>query len=303
VPLVISISYGWAEFDQCAINPSECTKIGVSSQGYVLRTNTEFQKIGLTGVTIVVASGDSGANGRTDYYCTETHLNPDYPACSPYVLSVGATQLTNPAFSLKNAPPLCSKPDYKCMSGGTEEAVSYTQAQFASGGGFSNFAAQPSWQAAAVAAYLKSGVTLPPSTYFNATGRAYPDVSAIGSDVLIYQKSEGGLIPVGGTSASSPTWASVVSLMVAAQWSKTSKGLGLLPPLIYAAAASTPACFQDITIGNNVCTEQGCAKACKGYQCAKGWDPVSGWGSPNVNCLMNYVSAQVDAKLAKQATK
>jgi len=296
VPMVQSISYGWAEFDQCAISPTSCSKIGVNSQGYVVRVNTEFQKIGLNGVSLVVASGDSGANGRTDYYCTEKHLNPDYPACSPYVLSVGATQLVNAQFSLKTNPPACKNPAYKCMSGGTEQAVSFAVANFASGGGFSNYAAQPTWQTAAVNAYLKSGVTLPPATYYNASGRAYPDVAAIGNGVLIYQ---GGLQPVGGTSASSPTWASVASLMVAAAYQKTGKGLGLLSPLIYQAAAASPSCFHDITVGDNKCTEQGCAKSCQGYMCTKGWDPVTGWGSPNVQCLINYVSQQLDNKLRK----
>jgi tripeptidyl-peptidase-1 len=293
VPMVQSISYGWAEFDQCAISPPSCKKIGVNSQGYVLRVNTEFQKIGLRGVSLIVASGDSGANGRTDYFCTESHLNPDYPACSPYVLSVGATQLTAAQFNLKNPPPVCTKPAWKCMSGGTETAVSYAVANFASGGGFSNYAAMPSWQTAAVTAYLKSGVPLPPSTYYNASGRAYPDVAAIGNAVLIYQ---GGLQPVGGTSCSSPTWASVASLLVAAAYEKTGKPLGLLNPLIYAAAASQSTCFHDITVGDNKCTEQGCAKSCKGYQCTKGWDPVTGWGSPNVQCLIKYVQAQLDKK-------
>jgi len=294
VPMVQSISYGWAEFDQCAISPSSCSKIGVNSQGYVLRVNAEFQKIGMRGISILVASGDSGANGRTDYTCTEKHLNPDYPACSPFVLSVGATQLVNSKFALKNPPPVCSKPAYKCMSSGTEEAVSYAVANFASGGGFSNYAAMPTWQTSVVQAYLKSGVALPPSTYYNASGRAYPDVAAIGTGVVIYQ---GGIQVVGGTSASSPTWASVASLLVAAAYEKTGKPLGLLNPLIYQAAAASPSCFQDITVGDNKCTEQGCAKACQGYLCTKGWDPVTGFGSPNVQCLINYVSQQLDNKL------
>jgi len=294
VPYVQSISYGWAEWDQCAISPSSCTKIGVNSQGYVLRVNAEFQKIGLRGVSLIVASGDSGANGRTDEGCTEKHLNPDYPACSPYVLSVGATQLANAAFSLKSPPPLCSKPAWKCMSGGTEQAVSYAQAEFASGGGFSNYAAMPSWQTTVVNAYLKSGVTLPPAGYYNASGRAYPDVAAIGNDVLIY--TQGALEVVGGTSASSPTWATVASLMNAAAYEKTGKPLGFLPPLIYAAAAATPSCFHDITVGDNKCTEDGCAASCKGYLCTKSWDPVTGFGSPNVNCLINYVSTLADKR-------
>ena len=50
------------------------------------------------------------------------------------------------------------------------------------GVGFSLVEAQPSYQAAAVQAYLASGVALPPATKFNAKGRGYPDVSAIGQN-------------------------------------------------------------------------------------------------------------------------
>jgi tripeptidyl-peptidase-1 len=296
-PDVQSISYGWAEFDQCAISPSSCSKIGVNSQGYVQRVNAEFQKIGGQGVSLIVASGDSGANGRTDYYCNEKHLNPDYPAASPYVLSVGATQLANAQFALKTPPPVCKQPAYKCQSAGTEQAVSYPVAGFASGGGFSNYATQPSYQTAAVNAYLKSGVVLPPASYFNTSGRGYPDVAAIGTGVLIYQ---GGVQVVGGTSASSPTWGSVASLLVATSIAKTGKTLGLLSPLMYQAQTAQPSCFHDITVGDNKCTEQGCAKSCTGYLCTKGWDPVTGLGSPNVQCLVNYISQLLDAKLAKQ---
>jgi subtilase family serine protease len=36
---------------------------------YINRTNIELQKLGVMGATIVVASGDSGAHGRTDKKC------------------------------------------------------------------------------------------------------------------------------------------------------------------------------------------------------------------------------------------
>lgn len=114
----------------------------------------EFMKIGLRGITLVVASGDSGVNGRTDesaflipsppsppspphhlhffmlYHtildcysfchsfshhewwiaCSERHFNPDFPAASPYVTSVGATQLRDVTFNLPNPPPICDVP-------------------------------------------------------------------------------------------------------------------------------------------------------------------------------------------------
>jgi len=48
-----------------------------------------------------------------------------------------------------------------------------------SSGGFSNRWAMPSWQQAAVAAYLENGKGIPaPSVGYNKTGRAYPDIAA-----------------------------------------------------------------------------------------------------------------------------
>jgi len=286
IPEVQSISYGWSESDQCDIDGDECQKLGIDSAGYVDRVNTEFQKIGTRGVSIFVSSGDSGANGRTDPDCTLPYLKPDYPGCSPYITSVGATQFNDPEFNLQNPPPICSDQGYSCISGGTEVAVSFDHANFASGGGFSNYSPMPDYQQTAVKAYLASGVALPPATYFNASNRAYPDVSAVGSDVVIYQ---GGLIDVGGTSCSSPAFASIAALLNHFAKAKDNKPLGFLNPFLYQMASDDPTTFHDITVGDNKCTEDGCDSDCEGFLCTQGWDPVTGLGTPNVNNMINYI--------------
>jgi len=285
VPQVISVSYGWSEADQCEINPSECTG---TSQDYVTAVNAEFLKIGVTGVSVLIASGDSGANGRTDPDCSLPYLKPDYPAASPYVTAVGATQMNNPVCGLKNPPPVCASTGYGCFSGGTEVAVSYDVASFASGGGFSTYAAQPVWQQAAVSAYLASGVALPPAGYYNSSNRAYPDVAAIGNAVLIDQ---GGPELVGGTSCSSPEFAAIAGLLNHYAIKASGKPLGFLNPLLYQVAASTPSAFHDITVGDNKCTEDGCSSSCQGFMCTKGWDPVTGLGSPNTATLIKAVES------------
>jgi len=287
VPQVVSISYGWSEADQCDIDANECQQLGINSQQYVTRVNTEFQKIGVRGTSIIVASGDSGANGRTDPDCTLSYLKPDYPAASPYVTAVGATQLNNPVYKLKNAPPVCSGQGYSCPSGGTEVAVSYDVANFASGGGFSNYAPMPSYQSAAVGAYLSGGASLPPASYFNATNRGYPDVAAIGTAVLIYQQ---GVQSVGGTSCSAPEFAGIAAILNQASIKKSGSALGFLNPFLYQAFAASPANFHDITVGDNKCTEDGCSSSCEGFVCAPGWDPVTGLGSPNTAALLKYIN-------------
>jgi len=286
VPYVVSISYGWSEADQCedGIGADECQQLGVDSTGYVQRVNTEFQKIGTRGVSVLISSGDSGCHGRTDPDCSSPIALPDYPAACPYITSVGATQLNRPEHKLPKVPPICA--EYKCVSGGEEVAVTFAHASFASGGGFSNVAPQPAYQTAAVAAYLKSGVKLPPASFYNATSRAYPDVSAFGSDILVW---DGEADPVGGTSASSPIVAGIVGLLNDYTLAKTGKPLGFLNPLLYQIYAKDPTSFIDITVGNNKCTEDGCGSGCEGFLCTKGWDPVTGLGSPNYPKLLAYL--------------
>jgi subtilase family serine protease len=291
-PEVVSISYGWSELQQCQLT-NECSILGVDSEQYVARTNVEFQKIGLNGVSLLCASGDSGANGRSDPTCTTPKLLPSYPAASPYITAVGATQLNTGCSALSNGPPVCNTGSYSCCASGEEQAVSYSEAQFASGGGFSNYAAQPSYQQAAVSAYLSSGVELPPSSYFNASNRGFPDVASLGHNVLINMAQEGGFIPVGGTSASSPSFAGVVSLLNKVSKQKSGKPLGFLNPLLYKMAAADSSTFGDITKGDNICTEQGCSSGCKGYKAAAGWDPVTGLGTPRPQSMIAYVNREL----------
>merc|ERR1711934_17351 len=150
IPESVSISWGWAESGQCqsGIAETQCTTLGVDAAGYVSRTNTEFQKIGLRGTSLFAASGDSGANGRTDGECTGTVLHASFPGSSPYITAVGATQFSDPQYDLSIDPQACTAlgATYKCASGGTEVAVSSQVAGFTSGGGFSTYTAMPSYQ-------------------------------------------------------------------------------------------------------------------------------------------------------------
>ena len=88
-PLVLSVSYGWAEWAQCQL--ISCGNL--TAQEYITRANGEFVKLAALGVTVVVASGDAGAPGRTNEGCDtgEHEINPIYPSSSPWVTSVGAT--------------------------------------------------------------------------------------------------------------------------------------------------------------------------------------------------------------------
>lgn len=58
-------------------------------------------------------------------------------------------------------------------------------------------------------------------------------------------------------------------------------------------AAKAPQCFNDITVGDNICTEDGCSSSCYGFTCTKGWDPVSGLGSPVYPAMLNFIKTNV----------
>lgn len=95
---------------------------------------------------------------------------------------------------------------------------------------------------------------------FNVSGRAYPDVSAIGEDVQVVVN--GRTESVGGTSCSSPIFASVIALVNDQLLRAGKPVLGFLNPFLYA----NPSAFNDITTGNN----PGCG--------TQGFPAMSGWG-------------------------
>merc|ERR1711916_302935 len=97
--------------------------------------------------------------------------------------------------------------------------------------------------------YLDTNEELPPSTYFNSSGRSYPDISAVGSNVMI---NTGEYMPVGGTSASSPIVSAVITLLNDEVIKLTGKPLGFLNVFLYEMGEKCESCFNDITWGQQV---------------------------------------------------
>lgn len=257
-------------------------------------------KLALQGVSVLYASGDSGVanrynagypnsclNADQDYVDNNgTRYSPSFPANCPYITSVGATTLIGNDTS----------------SG--EEAVS----SFGSGGGFSNIFELPSWQASAVQQFTANYAPDYGPNVYNDSGvaRGFPDVAAIGLNVatvfngsksLPYPCCEAPILcsrdhcsnlsielknmlirgyalatyGVGGTSASAPIFAGIVTLLNEARIAAGKGPLGFLNPTLYA----NPDAFNDITIGSN----PGCGTG--GFNATPGWDPVTGLGTPN----------------------
>ena len=101
---------------------------------------------------------------------------------------------------------------------------------------------------------VKVAPQLPPSALFNKTGRATPDVSALGEGFQVI--TGGHTQPVGGTSASAPTFAAVISLLNEARLSSGKPALGYLNPWLY----GNPNILTDIVKGNNLIYLGACAE-------------------------------------------
>jgi len=319
-PYVISVSYGWAEANECSDvlhDIQVCQSHGWNSNQYVNATNLQFQKLGLFGRSMVVCTQDEGAPGETNDGCNldlKLALYPEYPASSPYVTAVGATAIagSGPGATTIVKPKTMLAPlsgpvalvnpctgRFNCTKGPAGEVpASLHNAGFTSGGGFSQINPQPSYQQTTVSAYLKSGVVIPPSTKFNATNRAYPDISAIGQNNLIVQG--GAWEVVGGTSASTPITAGIITLLNDYLFQNKEAPLGFVNPLLYQMAAAAPETFNQVTEGNNNCTEEACCKY--GYMAnpAGGWNPATGLGTPNYGNMLEYLKKHVVGRKNKK---
>jgi tripeptidyl-peptidase-1 len=231
-PLVQSVSYGNDEAQQTGAD-------------YIYTVNNYFASVGSRGISILFASGDQGVWGREG---TGSVFHPDFPAGSPYVTAVGGTDFAT------------------ATTIGTET----TWAD--GGGGFSNYFAIPSYQSTVVATFKATSTNLPASSYYNNSGRGYPDVSALAGTQNAYLVSiKGGKYSaVGGTSAASPVVAGIFAQLNDVRLNAGKSSLGFLNQFIY----QNPSAFNDVTSGtNNDGTNPG-------FTAIAGWDPATGLGTP-----------------------
>ena len=283
VPQVVSLSWGWNELEQC--NIAKCNN--ETAQEYVQRTNIEFMKITARGVTIVVASGDSGSPGRTNEGCESKNLttgwnniNPVFPGGSPWVLTVGATYLVNNNNKFNYTTPICSNTTgVTCATGSVERGTTFKETGWTSGSGFTHWNPASPWQVKHIQKYLNSGIKLPNKKFFNASNRAYPDVSAFGHNCFIMNDNPE---TEDGTSCAAPIFAGVITELNAYQLSKGKSLLGYVNPLLYIMYEVNSQTFNDVLVGDSAATEMMSCSRDFGFLAGKGWDPVSGLGTPNV---------------------
>lgn len=259
VPAVVSTSYG----DEEDSVPRE----------YATMTCNLIGLLGLRGISVIFSSGDLGVGAGClgpDHKTVE--FNAIFPATCPYVTSVGGTVDVTPEIAWEG-----------------------------SSGGFSKYFPRPSYQDKAVKTYMKT-VSKQTKKYYgpytNWEGRGFPDVaghSVSPNYEVIYAGKQSGS---GGTSAAAPVWAAIVGLLNDARFRAGKPSLGWLNPLVYKYG---PKVLTDITggyaigcDGNN--TQSGKPEPAGSgvvpgarWNATAGWDPVTGYGTPDFGKLKDLV--------------
>ncbi len=240
--------------------------------------------LGLRGITTLFSSGDSGVGSgclAPDFATVE--FIASYPATCPYVTAVGGTVASAPeaAWNL-------------------------------SSGGFSRYFARPAYQDAAIAdatrGYLATQVGAATAAYYGqfanlGGGRAFPDVAAHSLAPAFQVVYAGNVSGSGGTSAAAPVWAAVVGLLNDARLRAGRPALGWLNPLLYQYAGGCSAgnstrgvsgALIDITDGFSVgclppsVNGSGVVPGAR-WNATVGWDPTTGWGTPDFQKLKDLV--------------
>ncbi len=306
---VISMSYGSCELDIA------------SSPAYLTAVDAFLQEAALQGQVILNSSGDSGAackdNGYADSYYGAV---VSWPVGSPYVTGVGGTTFSGDVADL-NTDAYWTAGSVDVINSARQyiPEVAWNDSSLAgslssSGGGVSVLYAEPSWQWA-------------PSNYTGPSMRFVPDVSFSASQYhdayLVCTENfnittgtptsnpgstcvsgfrvavNGNVSSVGGTSASSPSFGGMLTLLV-----QKYGLLGPINPTIYALAKNPTTyakVFHDITSGDNLApcaVNSYCTGTYAGYVATTGYDLVTGLGSIDGGALYTALASTALASTA-----
>jgi len=290
---VISMSYGACESLNAPLSPLE----------------TELVKANSEGITFLASSGDTGAAACDGNVSSAAQgLAVNYPASSPEVTGVGGNEFSEGAgtyWNTSNGANGGSATSYIPETGWNDTTINGKLA--ATGGGASSCGQatslgqclggfpKPSWQ---------TGAGVPSDSV-----RDVPDVSISASAdhdgymICTSGSCSGGISHatiVGGTSASAPVFAGIVTLL---NQFVGGGGLGNINSTLYQVAQTTTnGIFHDVTTGNNIvpCTQgsTSCPSSAPfqfGYKAGTGYDQVTGLGSVDANALVTKYSGTAGA--------
>eukprot|EP01133_Synstelium_polycarpum_P012797 gene12797-15017_t len=285
-PLVNSLSYGMVE-------GNVDTYLGA---GYLARSDIEFQKLATLGLSVIIASGDSGASelGGPPMAASDCNtFHADWPAQSPYVTAVSSTYFTPLAEPICYISPLNGGVDCSFNTPGEITVSVDNGMMWTTGGGISNTSVRPWYQDTQASNYFSTLEDLnltPPSNLYNASGRSYPDVATVGHNLFIVNGND--WTTVDGTSASAPIFGGMVTILNDVRMNAGKSPVGFMNPLLYKIAADHPEAFYDVIVGNNRCGEFGPTPTCCpfGWSSVPGYDQTSGLGRPNMAVIMSVIN-------------
>jgi subtilase family serine protease len=230
----------------------------------------------LKGVTVLAASGDSGAaDVHYDGYTYFLHPVTSWPDSDPLVTGVGGVQLHLDAAGRDATVPTVWNDTYNKAALGYFDG-SRQDSPLAGGGGKSVIFGRPPYQ---------DGVA-----QVVGTSRGVPDISMSGAcngGADMYQSFAGqtpGWYPTCGTSEATPEFAGIVALadQVAGH------SLGLINPYLYEMSQLRAPGLVDVVSGNNTVSfrQDGKWHTVKGYSARPGYDLASGVGTVNARLFV-----------------
>ena len=265
----------------------------------------------LEGITWLNASGDAGATCFSWY----RGLYVQTPASLPEVTGVGGTSF--PAGSI----PIDGNgiaTGYSSLEQAWNDVYPPAHDLHGSGGGGISFVfPRPAYQATVPNCVPVGTLPVPvapgstrqvPDISFTASLAQYPyfmvctaygidDAGWSGSGDCLPVSTAPTIVPIGGTSIATPSFAGVVALLNQMQGGP----LGNINPTLYALALNMPSVFHDITAGNNEwpctssdpgCPDAGADGAVYGYAATPGYDCASGLGSLDAYALAKAWAAR-----------
>lgn len=258
-PTVISISWGGAESWWLGPHGEQRAAVDLVSQALAAAHAKD--------ITVCCASGDWGASGQT--LTPDDLMRVNFPASSPYALACGGTSLQpgNPQAGIEQ------------FVGETVWNETILGLSVASGGGMSGLFARPDYQNS-LAAPSTEGSWLDQGHDGGFKGRLLPDVAAHAAHANGYPLIVGGRpYLASGTSASCPVWAALLTRLS----EKMGRRVGWVNERLYGSGGA--GCRPIIVGGNGRTGSQ------HGYSASPGWDPCTGWGSPDGAGLLALLSS------------
>lgn len=261
---VVSISLGLCErfvMDATQAPGNIQDAFDLTGQTFFQSLDSTFREADALGMSVLVSSGDTGAYGCNQLDPANHALSPSAPATSPYVTAVGGTAL------------------FTTDSGAYDHEAGWEGALEGAGGGggMSQVYPRPSWQTG-------PGV----NNQFSNGMRQVPDIAADADPLTGYAiydstsncSGEDCWGVVGGTSASAPLWAGLVTLANQDAAAHGKGPAGFLNPLLYSLGGRATPPYHDVTAGGNLY-----------FPATPGWDFSTGWGSPDANALVTALVA------------